>query len=405
MVSMRTIVVVGWFFFALLAACQAAPDPPSHAHTLTPSVQPICGVPGYVLQMAYRFGKRAKLMPGETPIRGPSDMVNLGWILDGYKGMDYFGDLNKPSSALGPNYVFESDDLAIVARHDKTNTYGKNVGRPHITSGQFITTVTVDPPCIVEFMAKIPEGRGMWPGLWLYDSTSGKGDASEIDVMESVYNAPIGQRADRSKVFQFDHGDVGKTLADPGGLDKNGGWWQPYGSLTKGDPGSDLSKRWVAYSVWWQPDRVSKYVDNKLGITRAFKWTGPSWPNIIVDNYVGGNWAGPIFPDSFSGDNSTLRIKWIRVFKPIREEYESNNRAQPGTRKEREIRDMAPSQSSAETMDSIPGCYNHRMFNPALALGPNLLVNNSFEGEAPPCANQASRQRCYPNSEEADGDE
>jgi len=59
----------------------------------------------------------------------------------------------------------------------------------------------------------------------------------------------------------------------------NGGFWQPYGALAKGDPGSDLAKRWVSFSVWWQPDRESKYVDDKLGITRAFKWTGGGWPN------------------------------------------------------------------------------------------------------------------------------
>jgi hypothetical protein len=73
----------------------------------------------------------------------------------------------------------------------------------------------------------------------------------------------------------------------------------------------------LAYSVWWQADRTSKYVDNKLGITRAFKWTGPAWPNILVGNACGGTqWTGPILPETFAGDNSTFRIKWIRIFKP-----------------------------------------------------------------------------------------
>ena len=247
-------------------------------------------------------------------------MVNLGWKYDAPWGIanGYFADFSKPDSPLGPNYVFEADDLAVVARHDNSTNYTKDTGKPHITSGQFLTSQTVQPPAIVEFMVEISGGRGMWPALWLYDCNSGRHDASEIDVLESVYNAPIGKGDDRSKVYQFDHGPAaGRALADPGGLDKNGGWWQPYGCLAQGDPGSDLSKRWVAYSALWQPDRVSKYVDNKLGITRAFKWTGGGWPNIIVGNQCGG-WSETTLPETFADNSSTLRIKWIRVFKPLK---------------------------------------------------------------------------------------
>ncbi|HET6387274.1 MAG TPA: hypothetical protein VFJ58_28115 [Armatimonadota bacterium] len=182
--------------------------------------------------------------------------------------------------------------------------------------------MTVKPPAIVEFMGEISGGQGVWPAFWLYDCHSGKNDASAIDVLESQFNAPLGQRDDRSKVYQYDHGTgVSRTIADPGGLDAHGGWRQPYGALAYGDPGSDLSKRWVACSVWWHPDRVSKYVDNKPGITRALTWTGPAWPNIIVDNACGmarGDWCGPISPATFASANSTLRTKRVRVFTPVK---------------------------------------------------------------------------------------
>ena len=102
-------------------------------------------------------------------------------------------------------------------------------------------------------------------------------------------------------------------MADPGGLDAHGGRWQPYGSLSKGDPGSDVPSRWVAYSVWWQPDSASKYVDSKLGITRALKWTGGGWPNILVGNQCGG-WSREVLSETFAGENSTFGTKWIRVF-------------------------------------------------------------------------------------------
>jgi beta-glucanase (GH16 family) len=296
-------------------AALSAPSSPA----LSPTVQPICGAPGYALLVSYRFGKRAKLLPGETPIRSRADMVNLGWHYEApwYYGSTYFNDFSKADSPLGPNYVFEDDDLALVARHDKSGGYTKDPHAPHVSSGQFLTSLTVQPPAIVEFMVETPAGRGMWPALWLYDCNSGKHDSSELDVLEAVYNAPLGQGDDPSRIYQYDHGpQSGRTIEDPGGLDAHG-YWQPHGSLAKGDPGSDFSKRWTAFSVWWQLDRESKYVDNKLGITRAFKWTGGGWPNILVGNQLGG-WSGTILPETFKGDNATFRIKWVRVFKPVR---------------------------------------------------------------------------------------
>jgi beta-glucanase (GH16 family) len=324
-VGMKTLCALAWPLIAFCAGCAAAAASPSAA-----GARPACGVTGYVLQTGYRFGTSAKLLPGEIAVRSTADMVSLGWKHEAAWGnpvvhsLDRISEFYRPAPPSGPNYVFEADDLAIVARHDGTDNYGADKDKPdyaggHVTSGGFITALTVEPPAVVEFMVMAPEGRGMWPSCWLYDCHSGRHDASEIDVMESEFNAPIGQRDDRSKVFQFDHGrGVGRTIVDPGGLDRNKGWWQPYGSLSRGDTGSDLSKRWVAYSVWWQGDRVGKYVDDKPGITRAFKWTGPAWPNILVNNACGGiEWTGPISPETFAGDNSTMRIKWIRIFMPV----------------------------------------------------------------------------------------
>jgi beta-glucanase (GH16 family) len=161
-------------------------------------------------------------------------------------------------------------------------------------------------------VAKLPAGRGIWPSIWMYDYHSGHNDNSEIDSMESQFNAPVGQRDDRSYVYQFDHGNVGATVFS--NLD-SAGRWQPYGAM----PGGDLSARYAAYSSYWQTDRVSKYVDNKLGVTRMFTWTGPAEPNIIVYQSIGSDsqdWPGPVSADTFTGDNAKFRIKSIRVFKP-----------------------------------------------------------------------------------------
>ena len=141
---------------------------------------------------------------------------------------------------------------------------------------------------------------------------TGRHDASEIDVMESVCNPP---KDDRSHVYQYDHGPgAGKTISDPGGLGEKG-WWQPYGPL----PGGDMSGRWAAYSVVWTADRAVKYVDDKEGISREFRWTGPEKANIHVYLSIGSeklDWPGPVPPETFQGDNAVFRIRSIRVFVP-----------------------------------------------------------------------------------------
>lgn len=69
---------------------------------------------------------------------------------------------------------------------------------------------------------------------------------------------------------------------------------------------------------------TGRTLEVKLGVTRAFKWAGPSWPNILAGKSYGGSaGTGPILPETFHGDNSTFRMKWIRIFKPSGNRMES----------------------------------------------------------------------------------
>jgi beta-glucanase (GH16 family) len=265
------------------------------------SVRPICGASGYALAQAYTFGTSGN-------VRSIADLQVL------FTHDAPWGRINGELQSFQPfntqNHVFEADCLALTGLADGSgiyNTWG------HITSGALVTRATCLAPCIVEIVAKLPAGRGVWPSLYLYDDHSGMHDSSEIDIMESQFNAPIGQRDDRSFVSQFDHGPgLGATLSSS--MDQ-WGRWQPYGPM----PGGDMSARWAAYSALWLPDRITKYVDTKLGVTRMFKWTGPAEPNIIIYNSIGSDkidWPGPVSADTFVGDNAKFRIRSIRVFKP-----------------------------------------------------------------------------------------
>jgi beta-glucanase (GH16 family) len=265
------------------------------------AAQPICGLQGWRLAVEYLFGTSGNVR-------------NIGDLEKRFTFDAPWGRINGELQTFRPfntsNHVFESDNLALVAIPDGSGLYTQY---GHITSGAIITKLTCSAPCIVEIVAKLPAGRGMWPSLWLYDVNTRRNDASEIDIMESQYNAPAGQRDDRSAIYQNDHGPgVGTMLSNPGNLDQHGRWW----------PGGDFSKKYAAYSACWRPDRVTKFVDEKEGVTRAFKWTGPGKPNILVYNSVSSDsndWPGPVQPDTFADDNAKFRIRAIRIFKPDRE--------------------------------------------------------------------------------------
>lgn len=264
------------------------------------AVQPACGVTGYVLSAEYRFGTRGN-------VRNLDDLRRM------FTHDAPWGRINEELQSFPPfnasNHVFERNCLALTGRHDGSTNYTE-FGR--ITSGALLSVSAFSAPCIVEFVAKLPRGRGCWPSLWLYDTHSWKHDGSEIDVMESQQNPP---RDDRSWVYQNDHGPgAGALIANPGNLDQ-WGRWQPYGPM----PGGDMSRRWAAYSVLWLPDRAVKYVDGKPGVVRAFRWTGPEPANILVYQSIGSaktDWPGPVLPETFAGDHAVFRIRSIRVFKP-----------------------------------------------------------------------------------------
>jgi hypothetical protein len=265
------------------------------------TLRPACGVTGYVCSLDFTFGTTGT-------VRGMADLHRL------FTHDAPWGRINDELETFPPfnalNHVFRKDCLALTGIHDGSTNY-TDFG--HITSGALLSKATCMAPCIVEFVAKLPAGRGCWPSMWLYDVHSGKHDASEIDVLESQNHPP---NIDRSMVFQFDHGPgAGPVLGDPGHFGKDG-FWRPYGPM----PGGDLSARYAAYSVLWLKDRTVRYVDDKEGITRAFHWTGPESPNLLVYLSLGtshpDSWPGPVLPETFVGENATLLLKSIRVFVP-----------------------------------------------------------------------------------------
>jgi hypothetical protein len=159
---------------ALQNASTVAPSPPLVR-------APSCGLTGWTLAVEYLFGTAGN-------IKDIADLQHL------FTSDAPWGRINGELQTFQPfnarNHVFESDHLALVAIPDGSGLYSQHA---HITSGAVITKLTCSAPCIVEFVAKLPAGRGVWPSLWLYDCHSRHSDSSEIDIMESQFNAPPGQ--------------------------------------------------------------------------------------------------------------------------------------------------------------------------------------------------------------------
>lgn len=265
------------------------------------TMTPASGATGWVLDTEYAFGTKGNVASLDDLRRLFTHDAPWGRINEELQRFEPFN---------AKNHVFETDHLALTGVHDGSTNF---IDFGHITSGALISKLTVSAPCIVEFTAKLPAGRGCWPSLWLYDTHSGRHDASEIDVMESQHHPP---KDDRSMVYQNDHGPgVGKILRNPGKVDR-WGWWRPYGPL----PGGDMSSRYATYSVVWLADRVLKYVDGKPALTRQFRWTGPAPANLLVYLSIGSaklDWPGPVLPETFSGDAAVFRLRSIRIFKPM----------------------------------------------------------------------------------------
>lgn len=146
---------------------------------------------------------------------------------------------------------------------------------------------------IIEFRAKLPEGKGTWPALWMLGNdigTVGWPACGEIDVMEHVGNQ-------LNKI----HG----TLHYPG----HSGGEGVGGTLLVNNVTTDFH----VYKAEWSADHIKFYVDNKLYYTFN---NSPAVPFnqaffIIMNCAMGGNFGGYIDP-GFT--QSVFEIDYVRVY-------------------------------------------------------------------------------------------
>lgn len=164
-----------------------------------------------------------------------------------------------------------------------------------------------------EIRAKLPEGKGLWPALWMLpeDSEYGSWAASgEIDIMEAKGSEPY-----------YVHGTL-----------HYGSEWPQ--NVYSGDtyefeftnPATDITT-WHVYTLEWVPGEIRWYIDNKLYQTQQLWYSNENpYPApfdkdfyLLMNLAVGGHYDGD--PDETTLFPAQMEIDYVRVYEIASGDY------------------------------------------------------------------------------------
>jgi len=182
------------------------------------------------------------------------------------------------------------------------NAIKENAGDKKYTSARLITKLKGDWLYgKVEVRAKLPDGKGMWPAIWMLPTDweyGGWPASGEIDIMENVGYDPYVIVAS-AHTQSYNHVQ---------GTQKNA-------KLTI----SDCYTQFHNYILEWDANEYRVFVDEKLYFTFKNEGTGYKvWPfdkrfHLLLNVAVGGNWGGQqgiddtVFPRS-------MVVDYVRVY-------------------------------------------------------------------------------------------
>lgn len=203
-------------------------------------------------------------------------------------------------------------DGKLVIKAVKSDKNGKDYYTSGKVTGQNKTDFTYGK---VVVSAKVPEGKGLWPAIWMMPQVQEHyGEwpkCGEIDIMEVL-------------------GDDVKTA---------------YGTLHYGEPHAETQGTWALtdssyadsfheYSVEWEPGEIRWYIDGNLYHTANDWFTAVKGEDekpypapfdqpffVQMNLAVGGDWPGD--PDSSTDfDKAEFEIDYVRVYQ--KPEYDTN---------------------------------------------------------------------------------
>lgn len=157
-----------------------------------------------------------------------------------------------------------------------------------------------------EFRAKLPQGKGTWPALWMLPTDTaeygGWPDSGEIDIMEHVgYLQNVIHNNVHTGSF---NGMNGTNKGFAGGVEK-------------------VSEEFHTYELEWLPDKMIFRVDGEERFTYnpydyVEEATSKEWPfdkefHIIMNVAYGGNWAGLAGVDDTCLPQQ-MQVDYVRVY-------------------------------------------------------------------------------------------
>ena len=152
-----------------------------------------------------------------------------------------------------------------------------------------------------EIRAKLPEGQGLWPAIWMLPTENVYGgwpQSGEIDIMELVGHEP-----------NVVHGTIhyGPSWPD----NRSRGW---YYTLDEGNFSDDFH----VFTIVWTPTRITWYMDDNFfffvtpGNVSPYIWPFDEKFHFLLNVAVGGTWPGN--PDGTTEFPQEMVVDWIRVY-------------------------------------------------------------------------------------------
>ncbi|MCF8359205.1 MAG: glycoside hydrolase family 16 protein [Prolixibacteraceae bacterium] len=185
--------------------------------------------------------------------------------------------------------------LKIAARKEPFNGFG-------YTSARLITKGKGDWLYgRFEISAKLPDGRGLWPAIWMLSTDweyGGWPESGEIDIMENVgYDPHTIVASVHTQSYNHKNGTQrNNTLEVP-----------------------DNREKFHLYALEWDSVSINAFVDDSLYFTFTKESNNPNvWPfnkrfHLLLNVAVGGDWGGAhgvndsIFPAS-------MEVDYVRVY-------------------------------------------------------------------------------------------
>ncbi len=223
-----------------------------------------------------------------------------------------WGNSELESYTARPENSYVSNGNLYITALQETYT-GPDGITENYTSARMVTQTKADWTYgKFEVRAKLPQGQGLWPAIWMMPTYSEYGtwpSSGEIDIMELLGN-------DTTKVYGTMH--YGPSAANEG----NSG-----GTVTLSSGGfcgsfHVFSVEWDSTSITWSVDSVPYYSQTKAGIAPD------NWPFnkdffFILNVSVGGSWPGS--PDGTTQFPQSMIVDYVRVYQQLDSTYAKIN--------------------------------------------------------------------------------